>query len=63
VIVVTIELIFGIRFGAHIPWSFVVGNFFLAAAGNMVGGVGLITLTRFTQAKSGSGTGARKASA
>jgi formate/nitrite transporter FocA (FNT family) len=53
VIVVTIELIFGIRYGAHIPWSFVVGNFFLAAAGNMVGGIGLVTLNRFTQAKAG----------
>jgi len=63
VIVETIELIFGIRYGAHIPWSFVVGNFFLAAAGNLVGGVGLITLNRFTQAKAGSGGGAEKASA
>ena len=53
VIVVTIELIFGIRYGAHIPWSFVVGNFFLAAAGNMIGGICLITLNRFTQAKAG----------
>jgi formate/nitrite transporter FocA (FNT family) len=53
VIVATIELVFGIRFGAHIPWSFVVGNFFLAAAGNMVGGIGLVTLNRFTQAKGG----------
>ena len=53
VIVVTIELIFGIRYGAHIPWSFVAGNFFLAAAGNMIGGIGLVTLNRFTQAKSG----------
>jgi formate-nitrite transporter family protein len=53
VIVVTIELVFGIRYGAHIPRSFVVGNFFLAAAGNMLGGIGLITLNRFTQAKSG----------
>jgi formate/nitrite transporter FocA (FNT family) len=53
VIVVTIELIFGIRYGAHIPWSFVVGNFFLAAAGNMIGGIGLVTLNRFTQARAG----------
>jgi formate/nitrite transporter FocA (FNT family) len=53
VIVVTIELIFGIRFGAHVPWSFVVGNFFLAAAGNMIGGIGLVTLNRFSQAKAG----------
>jgi formate/nitrite transporter FocA (FNT family) len=53
VIVATIELVFGIRFGAHVPWSFVAGNFFLAAAGNMVGGVGLVTLNRFTQARQG----------
>jgi formate/nitrite transporter FocA (FNT family) len=53
VIVVTIELVFGVRFGAHIPWSFVVSNFFLAAAGNIVGGVGLVTLNRLTQGKSG----------
>jgi formate/nitrite transporter FocA (FNT family) len=58
VIVVTIELIFGIRYGAHIPWSFVVGNFFLAAAGNMIGGIGLVTLNRFTQAKVGSSASA-----
>jgi formate/nitrite transporter FocA (FNT family) len=63
VIVVTIELIFGIRYGAHIPWDFVVGNFFLAAAGNMLGGIGLITLNRFTQAKAGSGGDAENASA
>jgi formate-nitrite transporter family protein len=56
VIVVTLELIFGIRFGAHVPWSFVVENFFLAAAGNMLGGIGLVTLNRFTQARSGSGS-------
>jgi len=53
VIVVTLELILGIRFGAHVPWSFVLGNFFLAAAGNMIGGIGLVTLNRFTQARSG----------
>jgi formate/nitrite transporter FocA (FNT family) len=54
VIVVTIELIFGIRFGAHIPWTFVLGNFGLAAAGNIVGGIGLVTLNRLTQGKAGS---------
>jgi formate/nitrite transporter FocA (FNT family) len=32
----------------------VVENFFLAAAGNAIGGIGLVTLNRFTQAKSGS---------
>jgi formate/nitrite transporter FocA (FNT family) len=55
VIVVTLELIFGIRFGAHVPWTFVLENFFVAAAGNMVGGIGLVTLNRFTQARSGGG--------
>jgi formate/nitrite transporter FocA (FNT family) len=53
VIVITLELVLGIRYGAHVPWSFVVGNFFLAAAGNLIGGVGLVTLNRFTQARSG----------
>jgi formate/nitrite transporter FocA (FNT family) len=53
VIVVTIELIFGLRYGVHMHWSFVVGNFFLAAAGNMVGGIGLVTLNRLTQGKQG----------
>jgi formate/nitrite transporter FocA (FNT family) len=57
VIVITIELIFGIRFGAHVPWSFVVENFFLAAGGNMLGGIGLVTLNRFTQARAGGGEG------
>jgi formate/nitrite transporter FocA (FNT family) len=55
VIVVSIELIFGIRYGAHISGWFVLGNFALAAAGNMVGGIGLVTLNRFTQARSASG--------
>jgi formate-nitrite transporter family protein len=53
VIVASIELIFAIRFGADVPWIFVLGNFGLAAAGNMLGGIGLVTLNRFTQALSG----------
>jgi formate/nitrite transporter FocA (FNT family) len=52
-IVVTIEQIYGIRYGAPIPWTFVLENFGVAAAGNMIGGIGLVTLTRFTQARSG----------
>lgn len=55
VIVVTLELLFGIRYGAHIPLTFVLGNFFVAALGNMVGGIGLVTLNRFTQARAASG--------
>jgi formate/nitrite transporter FocA (FNT family) len=53
VIVVTLELIFGYRFGAHFGWTFILGNFLLAAAGNMVGGLGLVTLNRLTQGKQG----------
>jgi len=53
VIVVTLELIFAYRFDAHFGWTFIVGNFFLAAAGNMLGGLGLVTLNRLTQGKQG----------
>ena len=52
VIVVSLELLFGMRFGAHVPWSFWFENLGLAAAGNMVGGIGLVTVNRFTQARS-----------
>lgn len=54
VIVVTLELIFGYRYGAHYSWLFILGNFGLAAAGNLVGGIGLVTLNRLTQGRSGS---------
>jgi formate-nitrite transporter family protein len=53
VIVITLELIFGYRFGAHFAWTFILGNFALAAAGNMLGGIGLVTLNRLTQGKQG----------
>jgi hypothetical protein len=53
VIVVTLELIFGYRYGAHMHWSFIAGNFALAAAGNMLGGLGLVTLNRLTQGTQG----------
>jgi formate-nitrite transporter family protein len=53
VIVITLELIFGYRLGAHFAWTFILGNFFLAAAGNMLGGLGLVTLNRLTQGKQG----------
>jgi formate-nitrite transporter family protein len=54
VIVITLELIFGYRYGAHFNWAFIVGNFGIAAAGNIVGGIGLVTLNRLTQGKVGS---------
>jgi formate/nitrite transporter FocA (FNT family) len=50
VIVVTLELFYGIRFGDDIPWIFLLGNFGIATLGNMIGGIGLVTLNRFTQA-------------
>ena len=53
VIVETIELIFGYRYGAHYSWLFILGNFGLATAGNMLGGIGLVTLNRLTQGKAG----------
>jgi formate/nitrite transporter FocA (FNT family) len=55
VIVATLELFYGIRFGDQIPWIFLLGNFGIAAVGNMIGGIGLVTLNRFTQATAGSG--------
>jgi formate/nitrite transporter FocA (FNT family) len=53
VIVVTLELVLGLRYGIHMHWSFIVGNFFLATAGNVLGGVGLVTLNRLTQGRQG----------
>jgi formate/nitrite transporter FocA (FNT family) len=53
VIVITLELIIGYRFGAHFNWAFIAGNFGIAAAGNIVGGIGLVTLNRLTQGKAG----------
>ncbi len=56
VIVATLELVFAIRYGSHIPYIFVVGNFFVAVLGNMIGGILFVTLTRTGQAKSSGGT-------
>jgi formate/nitrite transporter FocA (FNT family) len=53
VIVVTLELISGYRYGAGYDWVFILENFLIAAAGNVVGGVGLVTLNRLTQGKAG----------
>jgi formate-nitrite transporter family protein len=54
VIVVTLELIFGYRYGAAYDWVFILENFLVAAAGNIIGGIGLVTLNRFTQGSAGS---------
>jgi len=50
VIVVTLELIFGLRFGADIEMADVALNFVIAVAGNMLGGLLFVTLTRTSQA-------------
>lgn len=56
VIVGTAEMAFGILGGqssAH--WADVAANFGIALAGNLVGGIGFVTLTRVVQAKGESG--------
>ena len=50
VIVVTLELIFGMRFGTGVTPADIGVNFLVAAAGNMIGGIVLVTLTRTSQA-------------
>jgi formate/nitrite transporter FocA (FNT family) len=50
VIVVTLEMIFGMRFGADVSGLDVAQNFVIAAAGNMLGGLVFVTLTRTGQA-------------
>jgi formate/nitrite transporter FocA (FNT family) len=50
VIVVTLELIFGMRFGADIGLDDTALNAVIAIAGNMIGGLLFVTLTRTSQA-------------
>lgn len=50
VIVVTLEFVFGLRFGADLGVGDVALNFAIAAAGNLVGGIAFVTLTRTGQA-------------
>jgi formate/nitrite transporter FocA (FNT family) len=57
VIVVTLEMFFGIRYGSTAGWGDLVDNFFTALLGNFIGGVLFVTLNRTTQAKSGGGGG------
>ncbi len=56
VIVVTLEMVMGLRFGADISAVDIVQNFGVAAAGNMVGGLLYVTLTRTGQALGSSET-------
>jgi formate-nitrite transporter family protein len=50
VIVATLELVAGIRYGAEVAWNDVAANFSVALGGNMLGGLLFVTLTRFGQA-------------
>jgi len=50
VIVVTLELIFGMRLGTTISLEDTAMNFAIAVAGNMLGGLLFVTLTRTSQA-------------
>jgi formate/nitrite transporter FocA (FNT family) len=50
VIVVTLEMIFGMRFGADVGTLDVAQNFAVAATGNLIGGFVFVTLTRTGQA-------------
>jgi formate/nitrite transporter FocA (FNT family) len=50
VIVVTLELVFGMRFGADVSLGDVGLNFVIAVVGNMIGGLLFVTLTRTGQA-------------
>lgn len=58
VIVATLEILAGIRFGATVPWDTLFTNFGTALLGNMVGGIAFVTINRFSQARSGGGESA-----
>ena len=55
VIVATLELFFGIRYGGEIGWGDLVQNIGVAALGNLLGGVLFVTLTRMGQARAAAG--------
>jgi formate/nitrite transporter FocA (FNT family) len=57
VIVVTLELVFGLRFGADLDIGDAGVNFAIAAAGNLIGGMVFVTLTRTSQAIGSGDTG------
>ena len=49
-IVSTIEIVFGIRLGARVAYADLFTNLGIAVAGNLAGGLGLVTFARFAQA-------------
>lgn len=52
-IVGSVEMMFGMRFGAEIDLGQFFASLGVAVAGNLVGGVGLVTFTRIVQAGAG----------
>jgi formate/nitrite transporter FocA (FNT family) len=51
VIVVTLEMFYGIRFGSHVGWGDLFANMGTATLGNMFGGLVFVTLNRANQAR------------
>jgi formate-nitrite transporter family protein len=49
-VVSTLELIFGMRYGGDITFGQLFGNLGLSVAGNMLGGLALVTFVRMVQA-------------
>jgi formate-nitrite transporter family protein len=52
-VVSTIELVFGLRLGADVTYSSIFTNLGLGVAGNLAGGLGLVTFARSAQAFGG----------
>ena len=51
VIVTSLHVLFGIFFGAAVDLQHFFWSLFIVTVGNLVGGLGLVTLTHITQAK------------
>lgn len=51
VVVTVLHLFVGVLFGAHVGWETVAVVVAVATAGNLVGGLGLVTLSHVAQAK------------
>ncbi len=56
VIVGTLELVFGMRYGADVGYGDLFQNLGIAALGYLIGGVLFVTLTRIGQARAAEGT-------
>jgi len=54
-IVSTLELVFGMRYGADVDVSQLLGNLGLSVAGNLAGGLVFVTFVRSVQAAEGAG--------